>query len=276
MPEGDTIFRAAAALHRALAGDVVTHFEAALAPLARVHDNTPITGRTVERGESIGKHLLIWFSGGLALRTHMRMSGSWHLYRHGERWQRPVSAMRVRIDTAAWVAVAFNVQAAEFLHERDLPRTRALSTLGPDLLSASFSEGDALARLAAAGSRPVGDVLLDQRVIAGIGNVFKSEVLFLCGIHPDQPVSTLTPAQLKQIIDIAVPLMRANTGATAESGIVTYRGLRRTTGRGSEDERLWVYGRSGKPCRKCGTPISWGRRGEGARSTYWCGRCQHH
>ena len=109
------IFRAAAALHRALAGDVVTAFNTVLAPLARVHDDTPVTGRTIERCESVGKHLLITFSGELVLRTHMRMSGSWHLYRPGERWQRRPSAMRVRLDTATWVAVAFDVPVAEFL-----------------------------------------------------------------------------------------------------------------------------------------------------------------
>jgi len=274
VPEGDTIFRAAAALHRALAGRVVTGFDTALAPLARVHDDSPITGRTVDRCESVGKHLLITFSGDLVLRTHMRMSGSWHLYRPGERWQRRPNAMRVRLDTDTWVAVAFDVPVAEFLTTRDLGRSRALNTLGPDLLSPAFNRDEALARMAGAGARSIAEVLLDQRVIAGIGNVFKSEVLFLCGIHPDRLASMLAPADFARVVDVAVPLMRANTGAAASSGIVTYRGLRRTTRQASGEETLWVYGRVGKPCRKCGTPIASAKRGIDARSTYWCPRCQ--
>jgi endonuclease-8 len=274
VPEGDTIFRAAAALHRALAGDAVTGFDTALAPLARVHDDTPITGRTIERCESAGKHLLIRFSGELVLRTHMRMSGSWHLYRPGERWQRRPSAMRVRLDTATWVAVAFDVPVAEFLRTRDLGRSRALSTLGPDLLSPTFDRDEAMRRMAGAGARPIAEALLDQRVVAGIGNVFKSEVLFLSGIHPDRLASSLTPDHFARIVDVAVPLMRANTGAAASSGIVTYRGLRRTTRSASGEENLWVYSRGGKPCRQCGTPIASAKRGIDARTTYWCPACQ--
>ena len=138
MPEGDTIARAAAALHRALAGRVVTAFATGLAPLARVDDDTPIAGRTIEQCRSVGKHLLMTFSGALVLRTHMRMSGSWHLYRPGERWQRPPRAARIRIDTDAWVAVAFDVPVAEFVREADLHRHRPLAMLGPDLADPSF------------------------------------------------------------------------------------------------------------------------------------------
>jgi endonuclease-8 len=274
MPEGDTIFRAAAALNRALAGARVTRFETALAHLARIDDNAPIAGRLVERCESIGKHLLIWFSGDLALRTHMRMSGSWHLYRPGEAWQRAKRDLRVRLDTEAWVAVAFNVPVAEFIERADLRRNRALAPLGPDLLGAEVDRAEAIRRLALGGTRPIADVLLDQRVVAGIGNVFKSEVLFLCGIQPDRPADSLTDDERHSILDVAIPLMRRNTGEGASSGIVTYRGLRRTTRRARAEDNLWVYGRAGLPCRTCGTPIAFARRGLEARPTYWCERCQ--
>lgn len=274
MPEGDTIFRAAAALDRALAGRVVTRFETAIAMLARVDDNTPIAGRTIERCESVGKHLLIRFSGDLILRSHMRMSGSWHLYRPGEPWQRPARDMRVRLDTDAWVAVAFNVPVLEFIRSDDLPRSRALASLGPDLLAADFDRDEAIRRLAAAGPRPIGDVLLDQRVLAGIGNVFKSEVLFLCGLDPFQPASRLDDAERARIVDTAVPLMRANTGSGAGPEIVTYRGLRRTTRNAAPGDNLWVYGRAGRPCRKCGAAIQSRKTGTDARTTYWCPRCQ--
>jgi endonuclease-8 len=274
VPEGDTIFRAAAAMHRALAGRVVTGFDTAFAHLARVHDDTPLTGRTIETCNSAGKHLLIAFSGDLILRTHMRMSGSWHLYRPGEAWQRPAHQARIRIDTDAWVAVGFNVPVAEFVRARDLSRNRALASLGPDWLSPAFDRDEARRRLAAAGTRPIAQVLLDQRVVAGIGNVFKSEVLFLCGIHPDRPAEDLAEAERAAIVDIAVPLMRSNTGAGAGAAIVTHRGLRRTTRQAHGEENLWVYGRAGKPCRKCGTPIASARRGTDARPTYWCPSCQ--
>lgn len=274
MPEGDTIFRAAAALHRALAGQVVTGFDTGFAQLARVHDDAPLTGRTVEGCAPAGKHLLIRFSGDLILRTHMRMSGSWHLYRPGEAWQRPGRDMRVRIDTNDWVAVAFTVPVAEFLRARDLARSRALASLGPDLLSPRFDRDEALGRLAAAGTRPIAEVLLDQRVVAGIGNVFKNEILFLSGIHPDRPASTLSDEECGRMLDTAVPLMRSNTGPGSGAEIVTYRGLRRTTRRARPEENLWVYGRAGKPCRRCGHLIQSARRGLDARATYWCPRCQ--
>lgn len=274
MPEGDTIFRAAAALHRALAGRMVSRFEAGFAHLARVHEDAPLTGRQVERCEPAGKHLLIRFSGDLILRTHMRLSGSWHLYRPGEAWQRPTRDMRVRIDTDAWVAVAFRVPVAEFLHAHDLPRNRALAALGPDLLSPEFDRAVALRRLASAGTRSVAEALLDQRVVAGIGNVFKNEILFLCGIHPDRDVTVLTDDERAAVVDTAVPLMRANTGPGAGGEIVTYRGLRRATRQARGEENLWVYGRAGRPCRRCGTPIVSAKRGLDARATYWCPRCQ--
>ena len=197
--EGDTIARAAAALHRALAGSVVTAFATGLAQLARVDDQTPIAGRVIERCESRGKHLLMRFSGGLTLRTHMRMRGSWHLYRPGERWQRHERAMRIRIDTAAWTAVAFDMPVAEFVRDADLGRHRPVATLGPDLADPGFDRAAALARLTGAAARPVGDALLDQRLVAGVGNVLRSESLFMAGLHPDRPVAALRARRAGQV-----------------------------------------------------------------------------
>src|SRR5918993_2397689 len=153
MPEGDTIFRAARSMHRVLAGHVVTRFETAYAHLERVAVDTPIVGRTIERVESVGKHLLIVLSGDLVLRTHMRMNGSWHLYRHGEKWWRGRHALRVRIDTAAWVAVAFNVPVAEFVSSRELETRDPVAQLGPDLLGAEFDKDEAIRRIVASGAR---------------------------------------------------------------------------------------------------------------------------
>jgi endonuclease-8 len=273
MPEGDTIFRAARTLHRALAGRVVTRFESVLPQLSRVDEDRPLAGRTVESVAAAGKHQLMRFSGDLVLRTHMRMSGSWHLYRPGERWQRPRAAMRIVVATAELVAVGFDVPDAEFVPGRELRRHAPIAKLGPDLLQ-GFDPAEAARRFRARGDAPVGEVLLDQRVLAGVGNVFKCETLFLAGVHPFQPASSLSDADLERVLDLAQRLLAANVGEAAPGRLVTWSGYRRTTGRAHPEESLWVYGRSGRPCRRCGTPIAFDRQGAGARVTYWCPRCQ--
>jgi len=268
MPEGDTIFRAARTLHRALAGKVVTRFDTAYAPLARVHDDTPITGRTIDAVEARGKHLVMRFSGDLALRTHMRMHGSWHIYRPGERWQRPPREMRVLVATADFIAVGFNVPDAEFESASDVGRRDAIARLGPDLLAPDFDAAEAIRRLRERAGMAIAEALLDQRALAGIGNVFKSEVLFEGGVHPETPVDAVPEERLAGLVDIARRQLAANVGdATPRFG-------RRTTGHMAISEGLWVYGRGGRPCRRCGTPIAFARQGLGARPTYWCPRCQ--
>jgi endonuclease-8 len=268
MPEGDTIFRTARTLQQALGGRVVLAFESPLPALARVHDDAPITGRTITSVRSLGKHLLIEFSGDLILRTHMRMSGQWHIYRPGERWQRPRVAMRVVVATDAYVAVAFDVPVAEFLRAREVARHPQLGRLGPDLLSADFDDESAAARLrSATPGTPVGEVLLDQRVMAGIGNVFKCEVLFLGGIDPFRLIECLTASEATRLVRIAHDQLQANVRAGARS-------YRQTTRAMNPGMRLWVYGRGGRPCRRCGTPVTVAKQGEAARLTYWCPRCQ--
>ncbi len=274
MPEGDAIFRAARSLHNVLSGHVVTRFESAYAHLDRVNVDTPIAGRTVEKCESAGKHLLIRFSGDLILRTHMRMNGSWHLYRHGERWWRGPQAMRVRIDTADWVAVAFNVPVAEFVTSRQLETRDPVAQLGPDLLGAEFDRDDAVRRIIASGARPIAMTLLDQRIVAGIGNVYKSEVLFIEGVHPEVPSSVVPPPVLEKMMDTARGLLRDNVIEGSSPRIQTYRNLRQLNPATGHDDSLWVYGRRNKPCRKCATPIEMKKMGLDARSTYWCPKCQ--
>lgn len=273
MPEGDTIYRAARTLNTALAGRVITRFHTELAQLLRPDPNQPLEGRTVESVEAAGKHLLMTFSGGLVLRTHMRMNGSWHIYRPGERWVRARRDMRIVIETAEWVAVAFNVPVAEFVRAEALQRHTPVASLGPDLLG-EFDRAAALARIRQQGPRPVHEVLLDQRVMAGIGNVYKSEILFLSRLHPDAPADAVDDQQWEALMDLAQRLLRANVAQQSGQGIETYRGLRRTTGRMNPADRLWVYSRGGRPCRKCGTPLASRKDGEAARVTYWCPRCQ--
>jgi endonuclease-8 len=274
MPEGDTIFRTARTLNRALAGGTVTRFESVFPHLTRVDHDQPLRGRVVERVESRGKHLLLWLSGNLVLRTHMRMNGSWHLYRPGERWQRPHHEMRIVIATPMFEAIAFGVPVAEFLSAADVERQADLRELGPDPLSEAFVQDEAIVRIAERGDVEVADALLDQRAIAGIGNIYKSEILFACGVSPFTPVRDLDRETIARLVTTATRLLRANVAEASSSGIVTYTGPRRTTGRGDPSARLWVYGRGGKPCRRCGTPVSRRKQGAHARSTYWCERCQ--
>jgi endonuclease-8 len=274
MPEGDAIFRAARSMHRVLSGHLVTKFETAYAHLDRVNVDTPIVGRTIERIESAGKHHLIVFSGDLILRTHMRMNGSWHLYRHGERWWRGPQAMRVRIDTADWVAVAFSVPVAEFVTPKELTTTGPVAKLGPDLLGREFNRDEAVRRLIASAHQPIAMSLLDQRLVAGIGNVYKSEVLFLSGVNPFTPTAAVSKETLDRMMDLARRLLNDNVIDGTSPRIQTYRNLRMTNRASEHDESLWVYGRAGKPCRKCGTPIEMKKMGSEARTTYWCPQCQ--
>ena len=188
MPEGDTIFLAARTLHRALAGKAVVQFESVFPALTRVHVDTPLTAQSIDSVTASGKHILMRFSGGQVLRTHMRMNGSWHIYRPGEPWQRPRRDMRIVVATADYVAVGFSIPVAEFIAASNLARHEELRRLGPDLLSETFDTGEALRRMKERPAQLIADVLLNQRVMAGIGNVYKSEVLFSCGINPFTPV----------------------------------------------------------------------------------------
>jgi len=278
MPEGDTIYRSARALERAIGGKIVTGFETALAKLTSVDDNTPITGHTITSVESRGKWLLVHFSGDLILATHMLMSGSWHLYRTGERWQMPRSRMRIVITTSDWQAVAFNVPVAEFYTARSLERSSQIPKLGPDILSADFTLQQGVERLKQyalkSPATEVGTTLLNQRVLAGLGNVYKSEVAFSAGVHPFRAIGTLTPAEIERLVEFAHRYMKANVIDGKGDGIVTYSGNRRTTHATDRRERLWVYGRQHQECRRCGATILMRRQGTGARSTYWCPDCQ--
>ena len=272
MPEGDSIFRAARTLHRALAGSAVTRFESALPALNRIDHDRPLAGRTIESVSARGKHLLMTFSGDLVLRTHMRMNGSWHIYRPGERWQRPARDMRIVVETARFVAVGFNVPVAEFLTGRELSRHSVLEALGPDLLAPSFDREEVLRRMRNEAGTAIADVLLNQRVVAGIGNIFKSEVLFLASVDPFRPTNELSDETLRLIVNEAAAQLRANVLERSQT-LSTASGIR-TTRSLDPREKLWVYGRGGKPCRKCGTTIRAKKTGDDARLTYWCPGCQ--
>ena len=283
MPEGDTIFRAARTLHRALAGNVVTRFESVYPAVTRVAEDRPIVGRSIEKVVARGKHLLIAFSGDLTLHTHMRMNGSWHIYRVGERWHRPARDMRVVVGTADFVAVGFNLPIAALLTPRDLARHKELRALGPDLLNAGSVAPSAGApstaapveivqRMRAHDRDVIADVLLNQRVMAGVGNVLKSEILFVAGVFPFRTVASLCDGELLRMIATSRELLHANAMERAQSLSPSIG--RRTTRSLDPNARLWVYSRGGKPCRRCATRIESRKTGVDARLTYWCPRCQ--
>ena len=259
MPEGDTIFRAAATLQKAIGGREITGFRSPRPGLAAAD----LAGRRVERVEARGKNLLVLLDDGRALLSHMRMTGSWHIYRPGERWRKPERQARAVLETKDFVAVCFNAPVVELLTQRQLACHPGVARLGPDVLGEHFDPAEARRRLRERNDAAIGEALIIQRALAGIGNIYKSETLFLCGADPFRPVAAFTDEELDGIVATARELMSANL-----------EGAARTTRRALDGGRYWVYGRSGSPCRRCGTRVRMRRQGLAGRSTYWCPSCQ--
>jgi endonuclease-8 len=263
MPEGDTIWRTARTLHAALAGRSVTGFESPLVTVAEAARRQRLVGRRVGYVESRGKHLLVHFEGGCALHTHLGMRGSWHTYRVETPWRQPRRRPRVVLEAGDVVAVCFSPAVVEVLSAPELHRHPALTRLGPDALSRRFDPAVARARLQERGEIEIGVAVLDQTAFAGVGNVYKSEVLFLCRVNPFALVSSLGEAALESVAQTAADLLRRNLTTRA----------RRTT-RSLTPGELWVYNRAHEPCRRCGEPIRRAYQGEERRATFWCPRCQ--
>ena len=263
MPEGDTIWRTARTLHAALAGTTVLAIESSVPTVAAASRRLRVVGREIEAVEARGKHLLVRFAGGAVLHAHQGMRGSWHLYRRSTAWRRPSSRPRAVIETPDVVAVCWLSPVVEMLSPSEAASHPALVRLGPDLLTPGFDPAAARRRLRERGDLDVGVALMDQTALAGIGNVYKSEVLFLGGVSPFVRVRDLDDAILDRLVVIARELMRRNLGP----------GMRRTTSPLSPGF-VWVYRRSGRPCRKCGRTIERKVQGEQARSTWFCPTCQ--
>lgn len=274
MPEGDTIFRAARALNGALAGHEVKNFETVLPKLARVDSGAGVKGRIVEKVEARGKWMMIHFSGDLILLTHMLMSGSWHIYKPDEPWKRGSIHRRIVISTDRYIAVAFAVPIAEFHTASTLQRHPRLQKLGPSVLADPFDQAAILRNLRMHSDAEVGAALLNQNILAGIGNVFKSEVCFGCGVNPFRWMESLTIQEMACLVATARKFMLANVTNTPTDKPGIYNTLRRTTGRVGPQDRLWVYRRRGQPCHRCGTAIESRKQNPDARTTYWCPNCQ--
>ena len=255
MPEGDTIHRSAARLHDALAGKLVRGFRA-----PRLEGERPHVGATIEAVEAVGKHLLVRFADGLTLQTHMMMSGSWHLYRPRERWQRPAHMARVVIEVDDWVAVCFLAPVVRSYREGG--RHSPIDHLGVDLCRADADVDLAVQRatLLSSPDAQIAEVLLDQRIACGVGNVYKSETLFACRVNPFTPLRDLDAVARRSLFATAARLLQANLHDAARTTVAT--------------GGLAVYGRARRPCLVCGTPIERRSHGQSMRITYWCPRCQ--
>ena len=260
MPEGDTILRAARTLNRALSGRTVTKFSSPLSQLKQAQ----LEGRVVTEVSAHGKNMLMNFDDGRTLYSHMRMHGSWHIYRPGEKWQKPAHLAVCSLETDAFVAVCFNAPVLELLTEKERTRHKVLGALGPDVLVEEFDSTEVLRRMRERGAMPVGEAIMLQQLLAGVGNVYKSETLFLCKLNPFKAVRDLDDKELLGMMQVARELMSKNL-APAQ--------MRRTRA-AWEGENYYVYRRQGEPCVMCTTPIEMRRQGLGGRSTYYCSRCQ--
>src|SRR4051812_23470720 len=249
VPEGDTIHRSAQRLRAVLEGQSLVRLDA---PRARP-GRRPAPGTRIESVDAIGKHMVIRFADRTTLRTHMRMTGSWHVYRTGEKWKKPAHFARAVVEVDGWIAVCFNAPVVEL--ETEPISDRNVGHLGPDLSRADITAADiedAAVRLV--GQREIGALLLDQRVAAGIGNIFKSETLFACGVDPFLTGDDLDHDRKVALLAMASKLLQASIADAPRPRN--------------------VYGRAGQPCKRCGTPIKARRQGEQARTTYWCPSCQ--
>lgn len=257
MPEGDTVYRAAKRLDQALAGRVVTRSDLRVPAFATVD----LAGDTIHSVGSRGKHLLMRI-GDVVLHTHLKMEGEWRVLRPGQKWPRPAHRARAILETTDATAIGFDLGMVEVFPAAE--EADRMGYLGPDLLGPDWDPTEAERRLAADPQVPAVVALADQRNLAGLGNVLVNEVCFLRGIRPDRPIGEV---DLAPTIDLARRVIFANRD----------RLERTTTGDTRPGRRLWVYGREGEPCRRCGTRIVHGRFGRNdaeLRETYWCSHCQ--
>ncbi|MEP6871086.1 MAG: DNA-formamidopyrimidine glycosylase family protein [Anaerolineaceae bacterium] len=261
MPEGDSLYRFAASLRGVLEGQTIL--------AARSHGPGPvpqvkrIVGATCTAVRSQGRNMLISFDNGLVLRGHLRMNGTWHVYRPGEPWRMPEREARLVLEVDGATVVNFSAPVIELLEERALGVHARIANLGPDLLDEEFDPAEALRRLRdpARAGLTVGDAVMDQRALAGIGNIWKNEALFYAGINPWRRMNELSDVDLLLVIEKAQALLRASVGKTNALNM-------------SFRPAMYVYGRGGQPCRRCYSRLRSAPQGVDIRHTVWCPKCQ--
>ena len=264
MPEGDTIHRTASRLQGVMNGATVLRSEGS----TRFVDADSLMGAVVERVEAKGKHLLMFLDDKRVLHSHLGMTGSWHVYQPAQRWRKPPRLARLRIDVRRHelrsTVVCFTPKTLELLSATQYRRHGHLNRLGPDLMLPQLPSADLLLpRFRVHNRAPVGEAIMNQTIVSGVGNVYKSETLFLSNINPFRPIQNLNDTQLLEIVNLAHELMRQNR-----------TGYPRQTRYDKDGPLLWVYGRQHEPCIRCSDPIQMRRQGDLGRSTYWCPTCQ--
>ena len=258
VPEGDTVHLSAKGLNEALGGQLLTRTDFRVPAIATVD----LSGSEVLEVVARGKHILFRIGGGVTLHTHYKMEGSWHLYRHGQRWRGPAFQVRAILETAVRVAVGFRLAITELLPTEE--EASVVGHLGPDVLGPDWDPEEVLRRMSEHAERPIGDVLIDQSVIAGPGNVYRSEICFLRGLHPMTPLRQVE--DLPAVVRLTKRLMEANRST----------GNQITTGDTRAGKSRWVYGRAGDPCRRCAAPVRRAESGPAGeeRVIFWCPACQ--
>lgn len=263
MPEGDTLYRIAAAVRPILVGKPITAASSSDRTTVDPIDAPSLVGRTFVAVESRGKHLILATDDDRTVHAHLGMTGSVHVYPVGEPWRKRPSSAALAVWTETHVVVTFSPRSLELVSATRLRRDPHLRRLGPDLMLATSDLREALARLRVHNAAPIGEAVMNQTIAAGIGNVYKSETLFLERINPWTRVGELSDERLLRYLGEARRLMRLNRGPG-----------RRVTRFGDDGGRHWVYGRRGEPCYRCGETITLRRQGDAGRTTYWCARCQ--
>lgn len=258
MPEGDTVWRTARHLHRALAGRELTRTDFRVPAFATVD----LSGSRVDEVVSRGKHLLIR-TPEHSIHSHLKMEGAWHVYRLGSAWRRPGHTARAVLENAEWQTVGYSLGILEVLARDDEEST--VGHLGPDLLGPDWDLEEAVRRVTADPARPVGLALLDQRNVAGFGNEYVNELLFLMGLLPTRPVGEV--ADIRRVLSRGRQILDLNKSRIDRS----------FTGNARSGEERWVYGRERARCRRCGTPLHSGTLGDrptAERNSFWCPHCQ--
>jgi endonuclease-8 len=259
VPEGDTVWLSAKRMHTALAGRRLTASDFRVPRYA----TTDLRGQTVVGVVARGKHMLTRFDSGLTLHTHFEMDGTWRTFDAGARWRGgPAHEIRIVLGNQDKTAVGYRIPVIDLLETKD--EATVVGHLGPDLLDPGFDAAEAVRRLGASPDVAVADGLLDQRNLAGVGNLYKAEVLFLTGLDPWTRVGDVP--DLDKVVAMSRRLLIANRGRDEQI----------TTGIRRRGEQTWVYGRAGLPCRRCGTPIRRADQGPSGkqRLTFWCPACQ--
>lgn len=259
MPEGDTIHRTAITLRKWLPGETIVDATG----WDNWIDSQSLVGRKVLSIEARGKHLLLHFDDNRTVHGHSGMTGSWHIYPLGETWQKPEHRAALVLTTRRLHVIFFNPKTLELLTHAQLHRHPYLSRLGPDLLGEHVDIQQIVCRFRQHNYRPIGEAVMNQTICCGIGNVYKSELLFLKNIDPFAPVNVVSDEGLADLVELACELLRFNL-----------QGPKRTTRFEGDGGKVWAYGRRGAPCYLCGSTICLRRQGSLGRTTYWCPKCQ--